>query len=187
MEGQAINKYYNVSYLPYNLTEYLFENENIWKLIYYITNDALDKPNLTREEKISLIWRGEDRQEDFRIFLTPMQENIQPTQSCILRIFTHKIKPINAMYSDVLIGIEMLCETKLGMLNDGRPRLDVLWEEIMKTILGKDIKGVGNVYFAQGNGGSSECSSYNQIGNKRNYFDKFTVVATHFSAMPIGC
>ena len=178
---KAINRYKNVSWIPYNLTEYLFENENIWKLLYYSTNDALSKPNLTRQEKINLIWRGQDRQEDYRVFLTPMQENAQPEQACVLRIFVHRVAPVNPVYADILIGIEMLCQTKLGMLDDGRPRIEVLFEEIMGTVLDKNIQGVGNVFFSQGQGGNTSCASYMQVGNKRDYFDRLTVVATHFA------
>ena len=40
---------------PYNILKYLAQNnENIWKLLKYNSYDALSKPNLTMEEKLSL-------------------------------------------------------------------------------------------------------------------------------------
>ena len=131
MGNPSFNNYKGSSEIPYNIIQYLFYNENIWKLLYYTTPDALDQEALTSEQKAALLWTGQDHQELYRVFLVPMVENSVDTQSVILKLYKARVKPTDAFKGNMMYAIEIECETKLGMLSDGRPRLDVLWEEIM--------------------------------------------------------
>lgn len=57
------NSFKGISRVPYIIvTEYLFYNEDIWKLLYYVTDEngdpiarPLERPNLTSKQKRALI------------------------------------------------------------------------------------------------------------------------------------
>lgn len=180
MAQSNYNNYQGSSWIPYNLVEFLIENENIWKLLKYSTADALEKPNLTRQEKVDMIWAGEDQQDDFNVFLIPMVENIQPKQTTLMRIAVYKVLPNSPFYGDILIGIHLLTQTKLGVIKDRRARLDVLFDEIMSTLIGKNVGGLGTIYFNRGTGGSSECAQLNTSGNKKDYMEKMIILGIHY-------
>jgi hypothetical protein len=186
MASPSFNNYKGSSEIPYNIIKYLFYNENIWKLIYYTTPDALSKPNLTAEQKAALLWTGDDHQENYRVFLVPMVENSIANQSVLLKLYKAKVRPTDAFKGVLLYAVEIQCETKVGMLDDGRARLDVLWEEIMTSLVGKDVQGVGSLFFNSGNGGDVNCSSNVTYDNTRNYFGNITVLGVRYSHLENG-
>lgn len=163
------NNFYGSSYIPYNIIQHLFLDEDIWKLLYYTTSDALEQPNLTAKQKAALVWTGQDDQENYRVFLTQMQENVTTVQSVVLRLYKQRVRPVDVSHGVILYTLEIDCKTKLGMLNDCRSRLDVLWDEAMKMIVGKDVGGLGMLFFYQGSGGDSNCSSVVTYGNGKDY------------------
>ena len=56
--------------VPYNIIMTLAQNnENIFKMLKYNTYDCLSQPNLTFEEKMEMIYKNQDQQQDYRIFL----------------------------------------------------------------------------------------------------------------------
>ena len=62
-------------FIPYNILDHLAKNnEIIWKLLKYNTYDALLQPDLTFNEKMSLIWR-EGAQDKYGIFLSNLIED----------------------------------------------------------------------------------------------------------------
>ena len=75
--GLDFNTFKNISKVPYTIVmDYLFYNENIWKLLYYITDEdgnpisrPLERPNLTSKQKRSLIYNGIDDVNKYRVFL----------------------------------------------------------------------------------------------------------------------
>lgn len=161
------NKFSGVSNIPYNIIQYLFKNEDIWKLIYYTTPDALLQPNLTPAEKAGLVWKGEDNQEKFRVYLTPVQENIQTSQPVILRLYLVDANPVNLERSMLTYSVEMLCQTKLGMLSNGIPRMDMLWELVMGELIGKQVNGIGTLMFDSGRQANPQCRLKIDLENNR--------------------
>lgn len=183
MSTSQHNDYRNSSWIPYNVVEKLIENENIWKLLYYSTADALEQPDLTRQQKVDMIWSGEDNQDDFNVFLIPMTENIQPKQTTLMRIAIYKVIPNSPYYGDILLGIHLLTQTKLGVIKDRRARLDVLFDEIMSELMNEDIGGLGTIYFNRGTGGSSECAQLNTSGNKKDYMEKMIILGIKYGSL----
>lgn len=181
-DSQTVNKFVGLSYVPYNIVVHLFDNEKIWQLIKYTTPDALTKPILTTQQKASLIWKGEDNQEDFRVFFIPMVENVNVDQAVILRVYRLKVNPMNPIVAGVTYAIEIMCQTKISMLYDGRTRLDVLWEEIMRSLNGVEIGAVGRLMFDAGKGGDRQCISDMSFENSKNYFGYGTVFKTNYSS-----
>ena len=50
--------------------------EDFWKCLIYDTKDALDKDNLTFEQKRNYIWTGETDEQNYRVFLKPIVGSI---------------------------------------------------------------------------------------------------------------
>lgn len=145
--------YEKLSYLPYNIITHLFKNEKIWRLIKYTTNDALSSshPDLTAQEKADLVWAGQDNQENYSVFVVPLEENIEYKSKVILKLYIAQVKPQTSAVSQVTFCIEILCQSKTTVLEDRRSRIDVLWSEIMGEILGKEIGGITDLYFNDAN------------------------------------
>lgn len=164
-----VNKYKGISEIPYSIIQYLFRNEDIWKLIKYTTPDALSKPNLTPQEKANLVWLGQDRQEDYNVFLTPMQENIQPLQSVILRLYLLQINPRTGHYATMSYAVDVLCESKIGMLENGVSRTDYLLELILGEIIGQEVGGIGEIFFNSEKDANSRSRLNLMTNNSRSY------------------
>ena len=77
------NAFSEMSTIPNTIvTEYLFNNEDIWKLIYYTLDEnknpivkPLEMPNLTAKQKRDLIYQGVDDVNKFRVFFTMFPQN----------------------------------------------------------------------------------------------------------------
>ena len=74
---QAYTSFKEVPQFPYKIIEvFLTSNEEMvekfWKLLKYVDVDALEKPNLTYEEKIDMIWNGDSVEQKYNIFLKPL-------------------------------------------------------------------------------------------------------------------
>jgi hypothetical protein len=173
------NSFGGMSAVPYNIIQYLFNNEDIWRLIAYASPDALLKPALTPKQKADLVWLGQDNQENYRVYLTPMQENIQPSQAILVRLYLTNIRPTNRMRAVVTYSLEVLCQTKLGMLDNGVPRMDLLWELIMGEILEKNVNSVGVLFFDAG--ANSRCSLALNTENNRTYMGYGVALGLHYS------
>jgi len=181
MVKHEYNNFSGISQVPYKIVSHLFGNEDIWKLIAYSTNDALSKPALTPAQKAALVWKGEDRQEDCRVYLTPMQENIQDTQTVLLRIYLVEIKPVNHIRSLLTYGVEVLCQTKLGMLEDGVPRLDLLWELIIGELAQVSVGGIGELFFDASK--NARCRLTFNAENGKNYMGYGSMLSVHYSSV----
>ena len=71
------NNYDGIDEIPYAIIEWLLRNksdvaENFWKCLYYPTDDALDQPNLTTEQKRSIINVNEPLTNNFKVFFAPL-------------------------------------------------------------------------------------------------------------------
>lgn len=177
---KVYNTYDKSSLIPYRIVEALFENEDIWKLIYYGSADALSQANLTRQQKANLIWNGQDNQEDYNIFLIQLQENIEYKKAVIMKIYKITTTPKTQYRGTLTYAVEILCNSKMGMLNDYRARLDVLWEEIMRTLSSIEIGGIGTLFFDRM--GATECRSQYVVENKT-YYGYLTIFGIHYGTL----
>lgn len=163
------NKYSSTRGFGYSIIKYLMKNnEVIWKLLKYNTPDALDKPNLTLEEKRQLIWTGNGDSEDYRVFRSPFLDDAITSQISQLRIYNSVLSPDNRSIGTVDIGIECLCHDKIINLNNYESRVEVMIQEIISTINGRDIDGVGVLSFDKNMSMYDVCRM--NIYNNRNFF-----------------
>ena len=74
----SFNNFNDVPYIPYKIIQAMYEStsieaENFWKCLKYTTTEALEQPNLTKKQKIALIWKGNDTLENnYQVFLKPL-------------------------------------------------------------------------------------------------------------------
>ena len=145
------NKYISMPYIPYRIIEYLANNnENLWKILKYNTYDCLSEDDLTFEEKMELIWSHEANQEDYKIFLTALVENMIPVSGTIIKIYKEMTLPRNHINAVAGYEIDILYGGKIALVEyNGIPcnRGDVCEAEILSTLNGVEVS-VGDLWRA---------------------------------------
>lgn len=174
----------SLSALPeslYHILEYLVvNNENIWKMLKYNSYDALSMPNLTNEEKMEFLWKT-GKQDDYSVFFTNLIEDEICESKCILKIYTYYIHANpNAYLSTPTYAFDFLYGGKMSLVDkDGIPvsRGDLFIKEILSTLNGAEIGGVGKLQF------NDDLSRYDAartvIGNSKT----FTGVVIYMSTL----
>lgn len=160
--------------IPYNIFAYLIaHNENLFKLLYYNTRDALSQPNLDYNAKLDMIYIDSGISEDnYNIFLKPMVGDELVKACSQLRIYKSSIRPDNHMQASVCYTFDILTGSKISMVDNirGIPcnRVDLIEQELLHTLNGADIGGVGYLTFdRKRNANSLERYS---INNGKNFF-----------------
>ena len=135
---------------PYSILKFLaLNNENIWKMIKYNSYDALSKPNLTIEEKLSYIWKS-GAQEDFSVFFTNIVGDAICEEKCILKCYDYYIAATDSYISTPIFAFDFLYGVTMALVEkDGIPvnRGDLFINEILKTLNGVEINGIGKLMF----------------------------------------
>jgi hypothetical protein len=159
----GFNQFSLLPNLPLNVIKYLVDNnENIWKIIKYPSADCLDKSNLTQAEKFNLIYNAQPISSDYRVFMdSASSDDLTDEQVSLLRVFPTNISPENQVLSIVHIGFEAICHSKINMLNTYQPRSLVLATEVISTLNGQNVNGIGVLQFNKG-----DMFKYNLYNNK---------------------
>lgn len=138
-------------YIPYNILTYLANNDEIlWKLLAYNSYDALSKPNLTFAQKMDLIWKKDDPQESFNVFLTNLVEDAIPESKCILKIYDYYIHANQLFTGTVVYAFDLLYGGKMSLVEyNGVPvsRGDLFINRILEVLNGVEVGGVGKLVF----------------------------------------
>ena len=148
----------------------MLNNEDIWKLLKYDTQDALEKPNLTREEKAKLIYPGASGgdMDDYRVFRTPYLDDLTTNQQAQLRVYLESITPDTRLYGTVDVNIEVICHVKMIELNDYQNRAESIVWQVIKTLNGADVGGIGKLFFDR-NGSFYDLIKMNRYNNRNFY------------------
>lgn len=181
------NTFQNIDTLEFNVIKVLFQNEDLWKLIKYDSNDALSplKSNLTISEKRSLIWNGEltDDKVDsskYRVFKQSSTDDSFGDRNTQLRVYIGEINPENIKMSTVDIFIEIITHSKLnGLIDTERNRVSSLLKNVLGTLNGSDIEGIGKLYFNQEE--TRRNKARYALNNSKNYFGYLIVMSTKIS------
>lgn len=185
-DKQKFNNFNKISKVPYFIiTELLWDEEDIWKIIYYTSdedgnpvNNPLDYNNLTSEQKINLIYKGNGDPNDYNIFFTtfPMQyEFTKQTQQ--LRIYRGITSPNDAYISNVSWVFELPCHENINTILVEQNqilvnRTDLLCEKIMFKLNGIDIGGIGKLQF-----NNDSRNNFNDRCNYANFGKQFNGLA----------
>lgn len=169
MSDSAYNKLNKLPLMPYKIIEHLMlNNEDIWKLLKYPDSNALSKPNLTIDEKSTLVYPGNGLDgSSYRVFMDYFIDDSFQIQCSVLRVYPAIISPKNRIISDVTFCIEVLCHSKITQLNNYTNRNTYMLQQIIETLNGEDINGVGLLAFDR-MGNFNDKAVFN-ISNNRNY------------------
>lgn len=182
MMNSIYNSFDSMPLIPYNIIAYLAQNsqaENFWKLLYYPTYDCLSKPNLTLSQKISMIWKNQDRQEDYNIYLTYLVGNMQLDAKTILKIYQYDNNPINKNIAVSAYEFDILYGQKIAMVEyNGAPcnRAEVLEMELLKSLNGQVVSNAGKFVFDSDM--SRLCRARFNIGNNSTFTGISLIFAT---------
>lgn len=188
--ANAFNSFSQMSYIPYRIIEHLvIKNENIWKLLKYGDYECLLKPNLTTDEKLELIWRGQSNTEDYHVFFTRLIEDAEPNSTTILKIYKYMTQPRNHIVSTISYEFDILYGGKLSIVDyNGIPcnRGEVFETELLKTLNGAEVNGVGVLQF------NSQLTSVSKsamnLGNNKTYTGSSVVMAVQLGSVSSnGC
>lgn len=140
-----------INNIPNQIALKLFENDNLFKLLKYDSPDALNRP-ITIEDKILLMNQDgsfEDIKENTRIWYDPFPINDQTIedQRTELRIYEQEFIPDNNVLTKAIISFEIIVSNKLSRLDDGARRRNRVLQEIIQTLNGKQVGGIGLLFF----------------------------------------
>lgn len=142
------NKFLEFSDYPYRIISHLANNnEEIWKLLYYPDSDAWNKPNLTYDQKVSLIYKGQEDGSTSRVFLDVGQPDVWTKEACIIRVSNYTITPLNRTIGEVSLIMEIFSHYKINTLSNYHTRIDTITTELIKTLNGIEIGSLGKYYF----------------------------------------
>ena len=178
----SFNKFTSLPFIPYRIIVELTKNDNFFKLLKYNTYNALSMPNLSEDEKLELICRDFDDMHNYNIFLTNIEPNELVSSKTILKLYRYDTLPENQVLSTICYKFDILYGTKNALVEYQGvpcPRVDLMEMELMKTLNGADVAGVG---FLQFNHDLSRlCRSTLNIGNNYTFTGTSIVMATQMA------
>jgi len=194
------NRFSNLDGIEYKMVYELLHSkskyaENIWKLLYYTTPDALMQDNLTYEQKSALICGENNTGETLnkRVFITPYIDDAWTEQTAHIHIYVDALHSPNHIVSNVHVSIETIVHAKVGTIlsdvneadanpNDsdinGEPvvlrknRATVLLKNVLALFNGMNLDGIGQLQFNQSI--DPYCVSTQYLWNSRVYYGHLT-------------
>lgn len=139
--------------IPYAIMSYLAtKDEIIWKLLVYNDYNALDKPNLTFQQKMDLIWVPEKNklQSEYSVFLTNLVEDAISESKCIMKLYNYYVHAKELYKSTVVYSFDFLYGGNMSLVEyDGIPvsRGDLFINRILTILNGANVGGVGTLAF----------------------------------------
>ena len=153
----AYNKYQGLPLLAYTCISHLLDvNETIFKLLYYTDPDAWSKSNLSAAVKASLIFQGQERMEDFHIFMDSGQSDAWTTESTVLCIYPYDINPLNRTIGVTTLAFEVYSHYKINHLSNYTTRIDTIIQQLIYEFNGFNLGEVGRLEFDNRMGGISQ-------------------------------
>jgi hypothetical protein len=149
------NQYTGFAQIPYKIMEYLMvSNTSIWKLLKYNQPNALQQPDLTMAEKRKLVYKpipdASDDPNAYCLYTVRFIDDAMTAEMTHLHIYINRVVPQNAQVGTVDICFDVFCHNRIAVLSypNYKPnRYDVMFEELMKTLNGKDVDTLGRLYF----------------------------------------
>lgn len=193
--SMAFNDFSEMPYIPYKMLEALLTEESqvaqdFWKLLKYADVDALDKDNLTYDEKVELIWRGESLEQNFNVFLKPLIGSSLDTAEAQtqLRIFRFTSMPTNQFEAILTIEVDFITNEKTALVYQNGmlcERTDLMESMFLNIFNGRDI-GVGSGFVTFNREFSRSCNSQLNIGNSKSFYGRSLVLAINFASGESG-
>lgn len=191
-----VNSFKDYSKIPlifFNII--LRNNESIWKLLKYDDIEIeehepdepeyygeldINKPNLTKSEKLDLLYKGKDKSDKYRVFLQPSTDDAEKEFNIKLKIRNYYCSTAKSNYningSNYLlhtIYFDIIVHNKYDCIDNGkRSRVDCIIEELTQLFLGMQIDGtIGEVFFNYDES-RGQNKIIDNISNLKNYYGK---------------
>lgn len=117
----------------------MLNNERLKRLLYYTTNDALDKPNLTDKQSVSLIGKN--------IKNVPKLVLDKSVLNYIIVSFDNFLETENPEFRDNMIEFDIICHMDQWPLKDFALRPFKIAAEIDTIFNNKKFTGMGKLQF----------------------------------------
>lgn len=124
-----------------NLALKIIQNSKICKCLKFNSMDALNQ-NITEDEIYSLINKSSDNVDNRRIYFQPFLDKSISDQRTELRIYCN-FNMENRILSKCYFYVEIICNNNLWDLDDSKIRPLVILTELLQSLNGEDIGGVG--------------------------------------------
>lgn len=187
--SMAFNDFSEMPYIPYKIITALLNEESqiaedFWKLLKYADVDALDKDNLTYNEKVALIWRGDSIEQNFNVFLKPLVGSSLDTAEAQtqLRVFRFTSMPTNQFEAIITIEADFITNEKTSLVYQNGmlcERTDLMESMFLNIFNGRDI-GLGSGFVTFNREFSRSCNSQLNIGNSKSFYGRSLVMALEF-------
>lgn len=146
--AEAYNDFRQFSKLSYNCLKFLMmNNELVWKLLKYSEPDAWKRPNMSQEEKASLIYAGQQDSSMFRVFMDGKQPDVLVKEVSLLKVMPHHAVGLNRTIGFIEMSFEVFSHYKINHLSNYQTRIDTICEELFATFNGANVGGLGLMSF----------------------------------------
>ena len=126
------------------ITNMMLKNDRFKRLLHYTTKDALDKPNLSEEESLSLFGKN--------IKIVPKLYIDGSVLSYVIISFDNFTpNATNPEFRDNIISFDIICHFEQWQLKDFQLRPYKIAAEIDTMFNGKHLTGIGNLEFVGAN------------------------------------
>ena len=126
------------------ITNMMLKNDRFKRLLHYTTKDALDRPNLTEEESLSLFGKN--------IKIVPKLYIDGSVLSYVIISFDNFTpNATNPEFRDNIISFDIICHFEQWQLKDFQLRPYKIAAEIDTMFNGKHLTGIGNLEFVGAN------------------------------------
>jgi len=173
----SYNNFPQFSKLSYNCISTIMEkSEMIWKLLKYSSPDAWKMPNLTQEEKASLVYAGQEDSSKYHVFMDGKQPDVMMEETALLRIMPAYARGINRTIGYIQVSMEVYSHYKINHLSNYTTRVDTISEELLSIFNGIDVGGLGLMTFSKMMDESSRLFETGQIpfGGKKILFTTYS-------------
>lgn len=206
--SNEFNRFPNLDSLEWNIIMHLVNSDSIyasklWKILKYDTEDCLLKPEVSRKDRLNLIYTNNGEASIKRVFMTPYIDDAWVEQSSHLHIYVGTIVPENNILSKVNIIVETIVHNKISNIvgdatgdylatvnpteldEEENPKIlfknreTVMLKSILAELNGKDVNGVGTLQF--NNTLSPYSNSRQYLWNNKTFYGHQTVLATMMS------
>lgn len=163
----AYNKFPYFDEYSYKIITHLLDNnQTIWKLLNYTTPGAWNEPNLSTSDKVGLIYKGSGKTSDYKVFMDDGPPDVVTEEMCQLRIHPFGLFPVDRTNGDLTIMAEVYSHFKINTLDNYRTRVDMIIRELLDTLNGEQIAGIGRLVFSKPGVSSTRMESSGQIPYK---------------------
>lgn len=128
----------------FKITEKIIDNENLKKLLFHQSKDALDKPRLTDAETIGLLHKN--------IRVIPQLPIDEKVMSYIIVTFDNfTTNANNPEFRDNIITFDILCHLDTWVMDNYQLRPYMIMGELDGMFNNKKLNGIGTVEFISAN------------------------------------